>query len=148
MYLLTQQKNGISALELKRHLGVSNPSAWSLKHTLLQVMIERDAGRKLTGIIQLDDLHWGGERRSEKPGRGSPHTVPFLAAVAANRAGHPIAMRGSYQKASGEHPPPVGAPRSRAVVLDGRFFPVAGMGCTSERICCGRLQGQKADAQR
>ena len=105
MYLHTQQKNGIAALELKRHLGVSNPSAWSLKHTLLQVMIERDAGRKLTGIIQLDDLHWGGDRRSEKPGHGSPHTVPFLAAVAANHAGHPCAMRGSYQKASGEHLP-------------------------------------------
>ncbi len=38
MYLLTQQKNGISALELKRHLGVSYPTAWSLKHKLMQVM--------------------------------------------------------------------------------------------------------------
>ncbi len=36
--LTTWQKNGISALELKRHLGVSYPTAWSLKHKLMQVM--------------------------------------------------------------------------------------------------------------
>ena len=93
MYLLTQQKNGISALELKRHLGVSYPTAWSIKHKLLQVMMERDAGRKLSGIIQLDDVYWGGECRGAKPGRGSPNKVPFIAAVATNPEGHPIAMR-------------------------------------------------------
>lgn len=43
MYLLTQQKKGISALELKRQLGVSYQTAWSVKHKLLQVMLERDA---------------------------------------------------------------------------------------------------------
>ena len=32
MFLLTQQKNGIAALELKRHLGVSYLTAWRLKH--------------------------------------------------------------------------------------------------------------------
>ena len=42
MFLLTQQKNGLSALALKRHLGVSYPTAWRLKHKLLQVMKERD----------------------------------------------------------------------------------------------------------
>jgi len=93
LYLLTQQKNGISALELKRHLGVSYPTAWSIKHKLLQAMLERDAGRKLSGIIQLDDVYWGGERRGAKPGRGSPNKVPFIAAVATNQEGHPIALR-------------------------------------------------------
>jgi len=42
MFLLTQQKNGVSALELKRHLSASYPTAWRLKHKLLQVMKERD----------------------------------------------------------------------------------------------------------
>lgn len=41
VYLLTQNKNGTSALELKRMLGVSYPTAWSLKHKLLAVMGER-----------------------------------------------------------------------------------------------------------
>jgi hypothetical protein len=29
--LLTQQENGVSALELRRHLGVSYPTAWRLR---------------------------------------------------------------------------------------------------------------------
>jgi transposase-like protein len=93
MYLLTQQKNGISALELKRHLGVSYPTAWSIKHKLLQVMLERDADRQLTGVIEIDDVYWGGECRGGTPGRGSPNKTPFVAAVAKNHEGHPTALR-------------------------------------------------------
>ena len=55
MYFITQQKNGISALALRRHLGVSYPTAWSIKHKLMQVMKERDDSRPLSGTIQLDD---------------------------------------------------------------------------------------------
>ena len=32
MHLLTQAKNNVSALELMRHLGVSYPTAWLVKH--------------------------------------------------------------------------------------------------------------------
>ena len=42
MYLLTQSKNGLSAMALGRQLGVSYNTAWSLKHKLMQVMKERD----------------------------------------------------------------------------------------------------------
>jgi len=93
MYLLTQQKNAISALELKRHLGVSYTTAWRIKHKLLQVMLERDADRQLTGVIEIDDVYWGGEVHGETPGRGSPNKTPFVAAVAKNDEGHPIALR-------------------------------------------------------
>jgi len=98
MYFLTQQKNGVSALELKRHLGVSYPTAWSLKHKLMQVMKETDDRRPLSGVIQLDDVYWGGEASGGKTGRGSPNKVPFVAAVATNDEGHPIAMRMSKVK--------------------------------------------------
>ena len=98
MDLLTGQKNGISALELKRHLGVSYPSAWSLKHKLMQVMKEREDLRPLNGVIQLDDVYWGARRRGGKSGRGSPNKVPFLAAVATHHDGHPIALRMSKLK--------------------------------------------------
>jgi transposase-like protein len=36
MHLMTQAKNNISALELKRHLGLRYKSAWLMKHKLLQ----------------------------------------------------------------------------------------------------------------
>ena len=41
MYLMTQTKNGISALELSRQLAVSYNTAWKVKHKLMQVMKER-----------------------------------------------------------------------------------------------------------
>ncbi len=62
MHLLTQSKNNVSALELKRHLGVSYPTAWLLKHKLMQVMADREQGRQLKGRIEIDDAYLGGEK--------------------------------------------------------------------------------------
>ena len=98
LFLVTQTRNGISALELKRMLGVSYCTAWSVKHKLMQVMKERDDSQPLTGIIQMDDAYWGGERHGGKRGRGAPHKVPFVAAVSTNEEHHPIAMRFSKLK--------------------------------------------------
>ena len=50
MYLLTQSKNGLSAMALGRQLGVSYNTAWSLKHKLMQVMKERDESGRLGHI--------------------------------------------------------------------------------------------------
>lgn len=93
IYLLTQHKNGISALALHRQLGVSYNTAWLLKHKLMQAMVERDSDQALGGIVQIDDAYWGGERHGGGTGRGSPGKTPFVAAVQCNGAGHPIAMR-------------------------------------------------------
>jgi hypothetical protein len=41
MYFLTQNKNNVSTLELRRLLGISYPAAWRIKHKLMQVMYER-----------------------------------------------------------------------------------------------------------
>ena len=62
MYLLTQSKKGVSSLELGRRLGVTQTTAWILKHKLAQVMIERNAAKRLKGDVQLDDAYLGGSR--------------------------------------------------------------------------------------
>jgi len=98
MYLLTQTKNGVSALELSRQLGVSYNTAWSMKHKLMQVMKERDDTRPLGGLIELDDAYWGGERSGGKRGRGAEGKTPFVAAVATTEDGSPVAMRLSCVK--------------------------------------------------
>jgi hypothetical protein len=92
IYLLTQVKTGLSALALKRQIGVSYNTAWSLKHKIMQAMKERDDRKPLNGIIQLDDAYWGGEHSGGKRGRGSENKTPFVAAVALNADHHPIAM--------------------------------------------------------
>jgi ISXO2-like transposase domain len=53
---------------------------------------ERDDSKPLSGVIQLDDVHWGGERHGGKRGRGAANKVPLVAAVSLNGDGHPMAM--------------------------------------------------------
>jgi hypothetical protein len=38
IHLITQAKTGLSALALKRQLGVSYNTAWSMKHKIMQVI--------------------------------------------------------------------------------------------------------------
>jgi len=80
MYLLTQSKKGISSLELGRRLGVTQTTAWTLKHKLAQVMIERNAAKRLRGEVQMDDAYIGG-RHPGTHGRGAAGKTPFVAAV-------------------------------------------------------------------
>lgn len=92
MHLMTQAKNNVSALELKRHLGVRYKSAWLMKHKLLQVMAEREDRRVLDGRVEIDDAYLGGERAG-KPGRGSANKVSFVVAVQTSDAGRPLFAR-------------------------------------------------------
>jgi transposase-like protein len=92
IHLITPAKTGLSALALKRQIGVSYNTAWSMKQKIMQVMKERDDSKPLSGIVQLDDVYWGGERRGGKRGRGSANKTPFVVAVSLNEKGHPIAM--------------------------------------------------------
>lgn len=81
LYLLTSTKTNMSALELKRHLGVRYRTAWRLKHKVMQAMAEREEARQLAGFVQLDDAYLGGERTGGKAGRGSENKQPFVIAV-------------------------------------------------------------------
>ena len=97
MHLMTQAKNNVSALELKRHLGVSYPTAWLLKHKIMRVMTLREQWRQLTGRVEIDDAYLGGEVRGGKAGRGSPNKVPFVVAVQTTESGQPVLMCLSQQ---------------------------------------------------
>lgn len=80
IYHLTQPKNNVSALELKRLLGINYKAAWRLKHKLMQVMDEREADRVLGERVEVDDAYLGGVRPG-KAGRGAEGKVPFVIAV-------------------------------------------------------------------
>ena len=90
IYLISQAKSGLSALALKRQLGVSYPTAWRVHHKLMQAMVEREQRYQLAGDVQVDDAYLGGERSGGKAGRGSENKVPFVAAVALSEEGHPL----------------------------------------------------------
>jgi transposase-like protein len=103
MQLLTQAKNNVSALELKRQIGVCYRSAWLLKHKVLEVMRVAEEDRRLTGRVEIDDAYLGGQRAGGKTGRGSENKVPFVAAIQTTEDGKPhlvcLAQR-SFTKAS------------------------------------------------
>ena len=90
MYLLTQAKNNVSTLELKRHLGASYPTAWLVKYKLLEVMRLREDARQFTGRVEIDDAYLGSERSDGKSGRGSENKVPFIAVVQTTEDGQPV----------------------------------------------------------
>lgn len=100
IYLITQSKVSVSALGMKRTLGVSYNTALLMKHKIQQVMKERDDSKPIaSSIIQLDDAYWGGKKRDGRRGRGATGKLPFVAAVSTDDQGHPIEMRFSQVKA-------------------------------------------------
>lgn len=90
MHLLTQAKNNVSAFELKRHLGVSYPTAWLVKHKLLEVIRLRGNARQLTARVEIDDAYLGGEGSGGKSGCGSENKMPFIAAVQTTEDSQPV----------------------------------------------------------
>lgn len=93
IYLVSQAKTGLSALDLKRQLGVSYPTAWLVQQKLMQTMVERDAQYKLCGNVQIDDAYLGGELAGGKAGRGSENKVPFVAAISLSSEGRPLYIK-------------------------------------------------------
>ncbi|MEX3582134.1 MAG: IS1595 family transposase, partial [Burkholderia sp.] len=93
IYLVTQSKNAISGLELKRQLGVSYKPVWLIKHKLLETMWLREERRRLDERVEVDDAYLGGERSGGKAGRGAPGKTPFVAAVQTSDDGRPLFMR-------------------------------------------------------
>ena len=94
MYLVTQSKNGISAMGLKRQLGVSYNTAWSVKHKLMQAMRELDDSQPLQGTVELDDAYLGGEavglscfRGMQGAAASTSRASPAAARAAAKRPG-------------------------------------------------------------
>jgi transposase-like protein len=141
MHLLTQAKNNVSALELKRHLGVSYPTAWLVKHKLLEVMRQREDSRRLTGRVEIDDAYLGGERSGGKTGRGSENKVPFIAAVQTTEDGQPVlacfAQR-PFTKEAVEEFAAMSLVRPLTVVSDGLWcFTAAQSAGVHERVVTG-----------
>ena len=84
MWLLTPSKGSVATLQLARQLDLKWDSAWLMRQKLMQVMMEREAGRKLSGRIEVDDALLGGRQGvtgGGKQGRGGSNKIPFVPAV-------------------------------------------------------------------
>lgn len=143
IYLISQAKTGLSALALKRQLGVSYPTAWLLHHKLNRAMAARESCYRLEGAVQVDDAYLGGERAGGKPGRGSENKVPFVAAVSLDEKDRPRFLKlsmvsGFTSDAIGKWAKANLAPGC-AVISDGLgcFAAVTTAGCTHQPVVVG-----------
>jgi transposase-like protein len=92
MHLLSSIKQGISAVELGRRLGVSYPTAWYLHKRLCHAMTEEgercQLGAPVEGgcapIVEADDVSLGGERNE---GRGTAGKTRVIAAAGRHPSG-------------------------------------------------------------
>jgi transposase-like protein len=143
IYFISQAKTGLSALALKRLVGVSYPTAWLIRHKLMQAMVEREARYLLDGEGQVDDAYLGGELSGGTAGRGSENKVPFLTAVSVDADGHPAHAKltpvsGFTRKAVAAWASAHLAPGS-VVVSDGLscFNGVGDAGCVHQPVVVG-----------
>jgi transposase-like protein len=62
IYLMTESKKGISALQIKRTLCIGYEAAWYLYHRIRAAMREINSGL-LRGIVEVDETYVGGKVR-------------------------------------------------------------------------------------
>lgn len=81
MWLLTNQKHGVSALGIQRELGLgSYQTAWSWLHKLRRAMV-RTSSNRLQGSVEVDEAYVGGVHSGGKRGRGSENKAIVVIAV-------------------------------------------------------------------
>ena len=76
LYLCGAAKNGISALELQRHLGVAYGTAWFVLHRLREAMTREPLASLLSGTVVVDETYVGGKAKNRhRQGTTPGHTV-------------------------------------------------------------------------
>jgi transposase-like protein len=79
IYLFGNGKNGTSAKELERHLGVTYKCAWRMAKQIRLLM--QQGGDMLSGTVEMDETYMGGKRRGQSVGRGTKNKVPVFGMV-------------------------------------------------------------------
>jgi transposase-like protein len=147
LWLITQSKNSISTLSLSRQIGVKWDSAWLMRQKLAEVMIGREAGRRLEGRIEVDDAVMGGEQPIDsggKQGRSGSNKTPFVVAVE-TRDGRPQRVQfhtvSSHNRAEIRRIAAANFVPGSHVVSDGLdcFKAVREAGCTHDATVTNRI---------
>ena len=80
IFLMANQKVGVSILGTARLIGISYKRAWLISHKIRCAMAERDSLYKLSGFIELDESYFGA-KKSGKRGRGAAGKRPVMVGV-------------------------------------------------------------------
>ena len=98
MHAMSSTKQGISAVELGRRLGVSYPTAWYLHKRLRHAMTERESRYVVGGpggdgdapVVEADDVYLGGERNQGSGPAGKTRVIAAVERHTSGRMGHVV----------------------------------------------------------
>ena len=79
IFLMSQDKRGVSAYALSKQLDICYPTAWLITHKIRKAMGERDANYQLGGLVEIDDSFFGAPKSGHKRGRGTKKTSVIVA---------------------------------------------------------------------
>lgn len=92
MYLVSNDKRGISAVQLQNQIGVTYKTAWSMLKYIRKAMKTRDDSHQLEGVIEFDDAFFGGPTVGKKRGRGTEKSKVFVA-LSLDKKGNPLYLK-------------------------------------------------------
>lgn len=99
MHAMSSTKQGVSAVELGRRLGVSYPTAWYLHKRLRHAMTERESRYVVGGpggdgsgapVVEADDVYLGGERNQGSGPAGKTRVIAAAERHTSGRMGHVV----------------------------------------------------------
>lgn len=65
LYLMTSTRNGVSAKELERQLGVTYKTAWRMGHQIRKLMQAGLGSRMFSGFVEVDETFIGGKEKNK-----------------------------------------------------------------------------------
>lgn len=88
IYMIAEDKRGLSAVMLASQIGVTYKTAWLMLHKIRQAMAKRDERYRLAGLIEMDDAFFGAPTEGGKRGRGTEKATVVIG-LSLSAAGHP-----------------------------------------------------------
>lgn len=82
VHLMCAGKNGVSAHELHRSLGITYKSAWFMAHRIRYAMERGPLASRIGGVVEIDETYIGGKeaKKAGRPGKDSKK-VPVVTLV-------------------------------------------------------------------
>jgi transposase-like protein len=66
IWLLTSHKKGVSSIQIAKHLGITQKSAWHMLHRIRYAINSGSFDQQLEGTVEVDETYIGGKHRGTK----------------------------------------------------------------------------------